>query len=206
VIRPIVSVVALVAVLCVALVVWWYLGEVHASPCTRTFSIPSAAMQPTLEIGDLICADTTRFGEHDPADGDVVVFSPPAAISKSPFIKRIIGSPGDTIEIRNGYVIRNDKKSYEPYISALANYTLEVKDFDVYVDGAPLTHHAFAEIPPKESWDRPNGVPRGYYLVLGDNRNNSDDSHLFGFVRRDQLLGRATTIYWPLWRARSLIP
>jgi signal peptidase I len=163
-------------------------------------------MQPTLDIGDVICADTTRFGNHDPADGDIVIFSPPPALGKFPFIKRIVGSPGETIEMRDGKVYRNGTKIDEPYVSAPANYTLTLKDSDVYVDGAPLTNLVVAVIPSKNIWNWPNRIPKGYYLVLGDNRVNSDDSHLWGFVRRDQFWGRATAIYWPLSRARSLIP
>jgi signal peptidase I len=204
-IKPIVGVVAVAAVLCAALGMWWLLTLSRESPCTRTFSIPSAAMRPTLEIGDVICADTTRFANHDPADGDIVVFSPPEALGKFPFIKRIIGSPGETIEILDGLVYRNGKRVVEPYVSARATYTLEVKDFDVYVDGAPISNHTLAVIPSKKTWDRPNRIPKAYYLVLGDNRDDSDDSHLWGFVRRDQLWGRATTIYWPLSHARSLL-
>jgi signal peptidase I len=206
-IKPIVGVAAIAAVLCIAFGFWWFLSAMHRtySFCTETFSIPSAAMQPTLKIGDLICVDRTRYGSHDPADGDIVVFSPPADLGKTAFIKRVVGSPGDTIEIRQGRLYRNGKNVEEPYVSAPANYSLKVEGFGIYVDGSPLIR-SYIDIPPKISWKRPDRIPKGYYLVLGDNRINSNDSHLFGFVRRDQLWGRATKIYWPLSRARSLVP
>jgi signal peptidase I len=105
------------------------------------------------------------FGQ--PAHGDIVVFRFPAQPDKD-FIKRIIGVPGDTIEIRAGRVYLNGVALDEPYIQDGANY------------------------------DRPKQVvPPGNYFVLGDNRPNSSDSHVWGYVPADNLIGRAWFAYWP---------
>jgi signal peptidase I len=88
-------------------------------------------------------------------------------VSDLDYIKRVIGLPGDEVRIDNGSVYVNDHPLYEPYISEIPNYT--------------------------GSWT----VPEGEYFVLGDNRNNSSDSHLWGFVPEEDVVGRALLIYWP---------
>jgi signal peptidase I len=108
-----------------------------------------------------------RFLFGDPVRGDIVVFRFPAQPDKD-FIKRIIGVPGDTIEIRAGRVYLNGQVQDEPYIREGASY------------------------------DRPpQVVPTGQYFVLGDNRPNSSDSHVWGFVPADNLVGKAWFAYWP---------
>jgi len=198
-------VLAAAAAMCAAVGVWWYHNTFGHAPCTRAFMEPGAAMQPTIQPGDSVCADTSRYGNHDPSDGEVVVFEPPAILGTLPFTKRIVAGPGDTVAMRRGRTYVNGTQVYEPYISTPASYSLQVRNFDIYVDETPLDPSR-AQIPPKDSWSRQNWIPKGYYLVLGDNRNNSDDSHLWGFVRRDQLIGRVTSIYWPLSRVRTLSP
>ncbi len=89
-------------------------------------------------------------------------------VSDLDYIKRIVGLPGDEVRISNGTVFVNDQPLYEPYIADAPNYT--------------------------GSWV----VPEDQYFVLGDNRNNSSDSHLWGFVPKEDVVGRALLIYWPL--------
>jgi signal peptidase I len=89
-------------------------------------------------------------------------------VSDLDYIKRVIGLPGDTVSISGGIVFVNDQPLYEPYIADPPNYSGE--------------------------WV----VPPDEYFVLGDNRNNSSDSHLWGFVPKDDIVGRALLIYWPL--------
>jgi signal peptidase I len=88
-------------------------------------------------------------------------------VSDQDYIKRVIGLPGDEVRIENGIIYVNEHPLYEPYISEQVNYI--------------------------GSWT----VPEGEYFVLGDNRNNSSDSHLWGFVPEEDIVGRALLIYWP---------
>lgn len=88
--------------------------------------------------------------------------------SELDYIKRVVGLPGDEVRINNSTVFVNDQPLYEPYISDTPNYS--------------------------GTWV----VPQGEYFVLGDNRNNSSDSHLWGFVPREDIVGQALLIYWPI--------
>lgn len=140
--------------------------------------IPSGSMLPTLEINDRLIIDTLGYKFQDPDRGDVVVFSPTDQLKtqyKDAFIKRIIGLPGETVEVRDGLV---------------------------FVNGQPLTEKYIAE-EPQYNWG-PETVPEDQYLVLGDNRNNSYDSHYWGFVPRDHIIGRAVVRFWPPNRVGGL--
>lgn len=133
--------------------------------------IPSGSMLPTLQINDRLIVDKLSYKFQDPQRGDIVVFSPTEVLSKQykdAFIKRIIGLPGDRVEVKNGRV---------------------------YVNNQPLQEEYIAE-PPQYNWG-PEIVPQGQYLVLGDNRNNSYDSHFWGFVPRGNIIGRAIVRFWP---------
>ncbi|MEO0926179.1 MAG: signal peptidase I [Cyanobacteria bacterium J06631_6] len=141
--------------------------------------IPSESMLPTLEIDDRLIIEKISFRFRKPKRGDVVVFSPTDTLKeqdyKEAFIKRVIGIPGDTVEVRDGKVYVNEEKLTESYILEPPNYKFP-----------------------------PTTVPEGEYLVLGDNRNNSYDSHYWGFVPLDNLIGRATVRFWPPDRLGSL--
>jgi signal peptidase I len=143
--------------------------------------IPSESMLPTLEINDRLIVEKISYRFRKPERGDVVVFSPTDALKKQDykeaFIKRVIGIPGDVVEVKNNAVYVNDQKLTEKYIKEPPNY----------------------EYPPTK-------VPPGQYLVLGDNRNNSYDSHYWGFVPLENLIGRATVLFWPPDRLGSLDP
>ncbi len=141
--------------------------------------IPSGSMLPTLEINDRLVIDKVSYHFKAPSRGDIVVFHPPAAagaqFSHEAFIKRVIGLPGEVIEIKNG---------------------------KVYADGTALTE-PYTEAPPDYTWG-PKTVPQDSYLMLGDNRNNSDDGHVWGFLPSDRIIGRATIRFWPLDRLAYL--
>lgn len=171
----------------------------------RTFWIPSGSMEPTLQVHDVLFANEIQYRFQDPQDGQIAVFAPPPQLGTTDFIKRVMAVPGDNLRIHNGIVYRNGAKLDEPYIgSAQApHYELEIKDYTIYVDGVPLDDGR-AVIPPRKEWQAADRVPKGYYLMLGDNRNNSDDSHLWGFLRRDQFVGHAFVVFWPLQHAKIL--
>ena len=111
---------------------------------------------------------------HPPQRGDIIVFEPPVPTDK-PYVKRVIGLPGDRITIREGTVYVNGQALKEPYISDPPRYTY------------PLSYGAATEYT----------VPAGSIFVLGDNRNNSNDSHVFNAVQLESVIGKATFAYWP---------
>ncbi|HET9029208.1 MAG TPA: signal peptidase I [Candidatus Aquilonibacter sp.] len=165
----------------------------------RTFYIPSISMVPTLQVHDVLLVDELTYHLHKPSSGDVAVFMPPINSGGNEFIKRVIGIPGDTISIKDGIVYRNGKALVEPYENEQPKYDLEIKNYDIYVDGVPLDPQN-ANIPPRSRWSAPNRIPAGFYLMLGDNRNYSDDSHVWGFTTEASFFGRAFFIFWPLNR------
>jgi signal peptidase I len=128
--------------------------------------IPSGSMEPTLQINDRLMIDKVSYDFTPPQRGDIVVFNPTPTLEAQhfhdAFIKRIIGLPGDTVEVKGGQVLVNNHPLRENYLAAKPNY----------------------------QWGSVK-VPADSYLVLGDNRNDSYDSHYWGFVPRDRLIGRA---------------
>lgn len=136
--------------------------------------IPSASMEPTILIGDRIWTDKLFLRLGEIKRGDIVVFTPPIP-SDYPYIKRVIGLPGETVEVKNG---------------------------QVFIDGLPLREPYIAEAP-RYTWG-PEKVPQGKYLVLGDNRNYSNDGHAWGFLEREKISARAVFRFWPFDRAGLL--
>jgi len=181
----------------------------------RTFFIPSGSMEPTLQIHDVLLVNEFEYRLGKPHDGDIVVFPPPIPASDA-FIKRMIGSPGERLRIHGGIVYRNDVALVEPYIAAKPAYELEIKNYGIYVDGTPLDP-AQSNIPPRERWQAPDRIPEGCYFMMGDNRNLSEDSHIWGFAqlagtfytgiekgKKAGFIGRAFLVFWPPGRLRIL--
>lgn len=141
--------------------------------------IPSKAMSPTLEVNDSVIIDKLAYRSQSPKRGDIVLFNPTKNILKQapdlkdPFIKRIIGLPGEKVEVKSGKVFINNQPLLEKYITEPTGYT----------------------------WGA-DTVPASSYFVLGDNRNNSYDSHFWGFVPQNHIIGRAVGIYCPVERQR----
>ena len=169
----------------------------------RTFYIPSVSMVPTLQVRDVLLVDEIAYRLHRPGSGEIAVFTPPIAAGGSDFVKRVIGVPGDSITISNGTVYRNGAALHEPYDNQPPSYDLAIRQYDIVVNGSQLDPHT-ADIPPRALWQFPNRIPNGFYLVLGDNRNYSDDSHVWGFARASGFIGRAFMIVWPSGRLRVL--
>lgn len=119
-------------------------------------------------VGEGARRDGAIYVFGEPQRGDIVVFRYPKDPSRD-FIKRVIALPGDTVEIRQGKVYVNGQYVDEAYINETANY----------------------------SWS-PRKMELGEYFVLGDNRNNSSDSHVWGPVPRDNIIGKAWVSYWPV--------
>ena len=137
--------------------------------------IPSDSMMPTLKVGDRLVIEKVSYNFHPPVTGDIVVFEPPQQLQRygydknQAFIKRIIGLPGDIIKIKHGIVSINDQ---------------------------PLAENYIAE-PPKYALLTSVKIPKDKYFVMGDNRNNSNDSHVWGFLPRKNIIGRAIFRFWP---------
>ncbi len=161
----------------------------------QAFYIPSGSMEPTLDISDRVLVEKVSYRFGDVTDGDVVVFvhdlpgvepesgNPVArffsglgqAVGVAPpssrdFIKRVVGTPGDRISCQQGKLFRNDQQVSEPYLQP--GTTTE--------NCSPVT------------------VPAGKLYVMGDNRNNSEDSRTFGPIERSSVVGRAFVRIWPL--------
>ncbi|MEB3211140.1 MAG: signal peptidase I, partial [Leptolyngbyaceae bacterium] len=143
--------------------------------------IPSDSMVPTLEVGDRLVIEKVSKWFRPPHVGDVIVFTPPQLLQEMGYgdndvlIKRVIGTPGHEVSIQDGAMYVDQQRLSEPYVAESINYSL-----------------------------KPVLVPAHYYLVFGDNRNNSNDSHVWGFLPEENVIGRAIVRFWPLDRAGLL--
>jgi signal peptidase I len=185
----------------------------------RTYYIPSASMVPTLKVGDVLLVNKFEYHFHAPREGDIVVFPPPLPTTDD-FIKRVIGRPGDTLRVQGGIVYVNGKALNEPYIAERPIYNLVIKDYGIYVDeggGYVRLDPERANIPPRSDWTAPDRIPKNCYFMMGDNRNDSEDSHIWGFAQNAgnfasgaqagkpaHFTGHAFLIFWPLSHARIL--
>ena len=168
----------IVETLVLTLLIFFVIQNFVAQP----YKVQQKSMQRTLEEDQYVLVDklTPRFDAYN--RGDIVVFEPPEDWGESgtPFIKRVIGEPGDVVEIRDdGIVYVNDVPLDEPYLYADDT------------DGPPDPTMAPAE---QSSWT----VPDGDLFLMGDHRANSADSRTFGPVPIDRVIGRAWLRYWPL--------
>jgi signal peptidase I len=176
----------------------------------QAFTIPSGSMMDTLLVGDYILVNKFLYGPElpltdwrlpglrDPHRGDIIVFKYPQD-EKRDFIKRIVGLPGDEVHVRGQQVFVNGKAIEEPYIKRL----------DSVVASGPPAFCGYAY------GCEPTVVPPNSYFVMGDNRDNSQDSRYWGFVTRDKIKGKAFLIYWSWdsdrhwlrwWRLARYIP
>lgn len=174
------------------------LAFVIQAAVAKPYEIPTESMVPTIEANDRIIANRLIYRLRDPRRGDVIVFDPPAAAIDEcrppagvPFVKRVIGLPGDRIELRERLTLVNGK----PYVVPEA------------VMPNPRNGDGRSQVFP--------AVPEGHLFVLGDNRPYSCDSHQWRsspqpnprtdpFVPMDNVIGQAEGTYWPLTRARFL--
>jgi len=175
------------------------------------FRIPSGSMIPTLLVGDFILVNKYTYGLRvpvlntkfipigSPRRGDVVVFRYPEDPS-TPFIKRIVGLPGDTIAYRNKRVSVNGAPlAYESLGDFVGMKSAAVHTgAELHTEALGETRHQILVTPQAPTFDGEYRVPDGHYFVLGDNRDNSRDSRYWGFVPDANLIGRAFMI-WMNW-------
>jgi len=138
--------------------------------------VKSVSMQPTLYEKDFVIVNKLAYNLGAPKRGDIIVFIYPIDPNSEPYIKRIIGLPGETVRVEGGQVYINDSLIPEPYIKMPPSYN--------------------------GTWT----VPEGELFVLGDNRNNSSDSHQWGMVPSENVIGKAIVIYFPISHWRVLNP
>jgi signal peptidase I len=160
----------------------------------QAFKIPTGSMENNLLIGDHLLVNKFVFGPSETGAErtllpigtikrrDIIVFKYPEEPDRD-FIKRVIGLPGETVEVREKKVYINGTALDEPYVHFLAppsgpSELHEVTSFDVRERFGPVT------------------VPADQYFMMGDNRDNSADSRYWGFLRRDYIKGKALVIYW----------
>jgi signal peptidase I len=141
----------------------------------RDFVALTNSMAPTINRRDNMLVDITAYDASRPMRGDIVRFAPPIP-SQIQFVSRVLGVPGDTVSIHRGQILINGKPmpaSYPPkYEFAIAHYQL-------LVNGSPMETEV-ADLPARPRWSAPNRLPAGCYFLLGDNVNNSEDSHIWG--------------------------
>ena len=160
----------------------------------QAFKIPSGSMKPTLQEGDKIMVNKLLYGPNipfthyripglrEPQRGDIVVFKYPEDRKKD-FIKRLIAVGGETVEVSDGSIlINNERLTVPPELLKIYYYNRG----HYGVDGNAVK------------------VPENCYFVLGDNSDSSRDSRYWGFVPKDDIIGRAMFIWWPPWRIQTL--
>lgn len=137
--------------------------------------VDGRSMEPNFHNGEYILTDKISYRFNEPKRGDVVVFHSPQD-ERQDFIKRIVGVPGDKVEVKDGYLYLNGNKLEEPYI----NNPGQVQNGRFMREGVVVN------------------VGPGEYLVMGDNRNHSSDSREWGTVKKTGIVGRAFFRYWPV--------
>jgi signal peptidase I len=147
----------------------------------EAYHVPTGSMRPTILEGDRILGSKFHYRFREPECGDVVVFRTPERVralqreDASRLVKRVVAVGGDVVEVRGGVVRVNGQPLEEPYVLAKPDYVLP-----------------------------PVRVPTDHVFVLGDNRNDSLDGHVWGFLPKDALLARAFLRYWPPQRLGTL--
>ncbi|HEX6307960.1 MAG TPA: signal peptidase I [Longimicrobiales bacterium] len=172
----------------------------------EAFRIPTGSMENTLLVGDFLLVNKAVYGARvplarvrtpafaEPVHADIVVFTPPHDPGRN-YVKRIIGMPGDTLEMRDRVLYRNGRAQQESYVRH--NQSADVYSSAMFwqCDYAPVETPADECRPTRDNWG-PVVVPDGRYFMMGDNRDDSEDSRYWGFAERDAIRGRPLFIYY----------
>jgi signal peptidase I len=176
------------------------------------FQIPSSSMEPTLDVGDFILVNKYTYGlrlpvlgtkvvdNNTPQRGDVMVFFPPQ--DSRYFIKRVIGLPGDVIEYRNKVLIINGQVQS---LLAVTDMPMDYEQRDRFQEDLTGVQHAIFNQPSRPEMDFKVTVEPNHYFMMGDNRDNSSDSRLWGQVPEERIVGKAVAI-WMHWKDWTSIP
>lgn len=158
------------------LIIAFVLAQLIMVSVAQAFQVEQYSMEPTLLPHDRVLVDKIFYRLRQPHRGDVVVLKYPLNPQRN-YIKRIVALPGDTLEVRNGRLFVNGRRMTE-----------------LYVNGQAQGNYG------------PLAVPPDSVFVMGDNRNNSEDSRAFGALKKNLIVGQALLIYWPPQRVKALIP
>ncbi len=162
----------------------------------QAYNIPSGSMKPTLLVGDFILVNKLVYRFSEPQRGDIVVFKYPIDPNID-FIKRIVALPGEEIEVRNNQVFINGKPL--PLIEVGRGEENGVRTIiyeEVLPEGTKHKVQFYEDFPFSKRDFGPVVVPPNHYFVMGDNRDNSEDSRYWGFVPRENIVGKAFVIYF----------
>ena len=171
----------------------------------QAFVIPTGSMEQTLLIGDHLLVDKMAYAPSGPISrrilpyepvhrGDIIVFRYPMDVTQT-YVKRVVGIPGDRIKLVNKQLYRNGVKIDEPYVYHSTDYIDSYRD---NFPGEPNTRisEAAQEMLEKDVVDGQVVVPPDSYFTMGDNRDSSFDSRYWGFVPRENIIGKPLIIYW----------
>ncbi|MDQ7842799.1 MAG: signal peptidase I [Armatimonadota bacterium] len=158
------------------LIIAFILAQLIMVSVAQAFQVEQYSMEPTLLPHDRVLVDKFLHRLRQPRRGDVIVLRYPLNPERN-YIKRIVALPGDRLELREGRLFINNMPVAEPYVNGVPQG-----------DFGPVT------------------VPADAVFVMGDNRNNSEDSRSFGALKKDKIVGQAILIYWPPQRIRLLLP
>ncbi|MBI4611367.1 MAG: signal peptidase I [Candidatus Rokubacteria bacterium] len=173
----------------------------------QAFTIPSGSMMDTLQVGDYILVNKFLYGAEvpftgwhlpglrQPHRGDIVVFKYPLD-EKRDFIKRIAAVPGDELVIRGNQIIINGGPAAEPYVKPGTGAFTPPRYLADRGSGEPCLAQAANAAERQPDQFGPIVIPRGHYFVMGDNRDNSQDSRYWGCLKREHIRGKAFLIYW----------
>jgi signal peptidase I len=203
----------------------------------QPFSIPSGSMRPTLLVGDYLFVSKFAYGyshhsfpfsqpnffsgrvwSAEPERGDIVVFKYPPD-PKIDYIKRVIGLPGDKIQMREGVLFINGTAVKRERTGQIEDYDITGEPEDFEITGKPEPVTVYKEtLPNGVTYDtldildrqdldntREFVVPKDHYFMIGDNRNNSADGRVFGFVPAENLVGRANVVFFSISGGHSPI-